>query len=193
MEANDKDQFDRWLDSALQNYGNVQPRVGLESRIMANLAAHKAGMAARRCWWLAVVTAAATAVVAIAAWFGSGSSDQGRSLGNFVHKAPSTKQTKSEVNVLPVAKQIMAKAAAQPRLRPHYEKVFALPDLPKLSQFPSPQPLSQQEQMLSLYVREFPREAMMVAEAQAQAAAERELAELAADKTSEIDSSQQER
>jgi len=33
----------------------------------------------------------------------------------------------------------------------------------------------------------------MVAEAQAQAAAERELAELAADKTSEIDSSQQER
>jgi hypothetical protein len=193
MEANNKDKFDRWLDSALQNYGNVQPRVGLESRIMANLAAQKAGMAARRRWWLAVVTAAATTVVAIAAWFGSGSSDQGRFLGNFVHKAPSTKQPKSEVNVLPVTKQITAKAAAQPRLRPHYEKVFALPDSPKLSQFPSPQPLSKQEQMLSLYVREFPREAMMVAEAQAQAAAERELAELAADKTPEIDSSQQER
>src|SRR5207237_10794981 len=95
MEANDKDQFDRWLDSALQNYGNVQPRVGLESRIMANLAAQKAGMAARRRWWLAVVTAAATAVVAIAAWFGSGASEQGRTLGNVVHQDPSTKQPTS--------------------------------------------------------------------------------------------------
>jgi len=64
---------------------------------------------------------------------------------------------------------------------------------PKLSQFPSPQPLSEQERLLVRYVTDFPQEAAMVAKAQARAEAERQLEELAADKTLQINSDQQER
>jgi hypothetical protein len=166
--------------------------VGLENRILANLAIQKTSVADHRRWWLAVGTAAAMAAVVIAVWLGSGANNRSKSLGNFAYNAPSTTEPKSEVNTQPVAKQTNAKAGVQ-RRRPHHARTVELDESPKLSQFPSPQPLSEQEQMLTRYVREFPQEAVIVAKTQAQAAAQRELAELAADKPSEIDSDQQER
>jgi hypothetical protein len=164
--------------------------VGLENCILANLAMQKASVADHRRWWLAVGTAAAMAVV-IAVWLGSGANNRSKSLGNFAYNATSTTQPKSEVNTQPVAKQTTAKAGVQRRLRPRHARTVELDESPKLSQFPSPQPLSEQEQMLTRYVREFPQEAVIVAKTQAQAAAQRELGELAANKPSEIDSDQQ--
>src|SRR5690348_10129469 len=38
MGPNDRDQFDDLLDSALKQYGAVEPRAGLEGRILANFA-----------------------------------------------------------------------------------------------------------------------------------------------------------
>jgi hypothetical protein len=40
---------------------------------------------------------------------------------------------------------------------------------PKLAQFPSPQPLSEQERILASYVAKYPEQAALVAQARAQA------------------------
>ena len=81
--------------------------------------------------------------------------------------------------------QPMAKARSQPGEK--NEK----PTTPRLDQFPSPRPLSEQEQMLARYVREFPQEAVLVARAQTER--RKELEKLLADGPSKIDSDQQER
>jgi len=49
--------------------------------------------------------------------------------------------------------------------RPYQPKVVATA-APKLDQFPSPRPLSEQELALARYVNEFPQEAMLIARAQ---------------------------
>jgi hypothetical protein len=193
MESRDRDRLDQWVERALHEYGGAEPRVGLENRILVNLAAQKAQVADRRRWWLAVGTATAIAAVVIAVWLGSGANDRSKSIGNSAYNPPSTKQPKRDANVQPIAKQTTAKAAVQRRWRPHHATTVELAESPKLSQFPSPRPLSEQEQMLTRYVREFHQEAVIVAQAEAQAAAQRELAELAADKPAEIDSDQRER
>ena len=47
---------------------------------------------------------------------------------------------------------------------------------PKLDQFPSPRPLSEEEQLLVRYVHEFPEEAVLIAKAQAES--EKEIEQL---------------
>ena len=185
--AQSKDRLDQWLDTALQEYGSAEPRMGLESRILANLAAEKASFGARRRRWLWVFGAAAamTAVV-IVVWLGSGTSTRSRSSGNFEGNATSTTQKASEGNARSEVEQSV-KATVQ-RRRPHFTKAT---EAPRLSQFPSPQPLSEQEQMLVRYVTESPNEAVLIA--QQQADWQKELERLSADESSKTDSDQQER
>src|SRR6185312_7823201 len=67
MDANHKDRMDRWLDSALKQYGDVEPRIGLERRIMANLEVRTHSVA-RRNWLLALASIAVVCVSATAIW-----------------------------------------------------------------------------------------------------------------------------
>jgi hypothetical protein len=62
---------------------------------------------------------------------------------------------------------------------------------PRLSQFPSPRPLSEQEQLLVRYVTESPDEAVLVAKEQAER--QKELEELIGNESSKADSDQIER
>jgi hypothetical protein len=65
---------------------------------------------------------------------------------------------------------------------------------PKLDQFPSPQPLSEQELALARYVHDFPREATLIALAQAEHEKEiQQEMEDASSQTNNHDSEQQER
>jgi hypothetical protein len=41
--------------------------------------------------------------------------------------------------------------------------------MPKLDQFPSPQPLSEQEKILAAYVAKYPEDALLLAQARAEA------------------------
>jgi len=50
--------------------------------------------------------------------------------------------------------------------RPHGAQVLAAAATVRQEQFPSPEPLSPQEQMLARYVEQFPREAVLLARAQ---------------------------
>ena len=54
------DELDRVLDAALHDYSNVEPRAGLEQRVLRRMQ-----VPARRSWWLAMVLAAAILMVVI--------------------------------------------------------------------------------------------------------------------------------
>ena len=65
-QSSEKDDLDRGLDGALAKYAAVEPRQGLEERILANLRSHQT-RAADRVWWRRGLAGALAAVVAVAA------------------------------------------------------------------------------------------------------------------------------
>ena len=65
MDTEDRNkQIDKWLDTALAEYGNTEPRSGLETRVLANLGAERER---RRTlwvrWWPALAAVAAMVLV----------------------------------------------------------------------------------------------------------------------------------
>ena len=176
MELNDQD-LDRWLDDALPQYGNVEPRAGLERRILANLESAAQGQSRGQAWWWAWGAAALMACVAIAV-----------SVGIDMNHA--TKKTVATANPAIVGASTKGSQSAAPQLAhlPHHVKRHSIPPNieaakePRLEQFPSARPLSEQEQLLARYVRELPAEAVLVAQAQAES--QKELDRLIADEFS---------
>jgi hypothetical protein len=179
MEANDKNKnrLDQWLDGALQQYGNAEPRVGLECRILANLESAAQDRSSSPGWWWVFATAALMACMAAAVW-----------IGIDLHHA--TKKTAATANPANVGASMKRSQSAPPQVAavPHHVKRHFMPPSleaakePRLEQFPSARPLSEQEQMLSRYVREFPQQALLVAQAQAES--QKELDRLIADESS---------
>jgi len=68
MDLQNRDALDDLLDRALKQYAKVEPRLGLEGRVLANLAA-QASRARTRCTWFLAI-AGMSAVVVLALWFG---------------------------------------------------------------------------------------------------------------------------
>lgn len=163
------DDLDRVLDATLARYATVEPRAGLEERVLANLRSQ----AARPAWWKwGVATLAFAAVIIVAALV----LRPGRSKSQVIVRQPSSS--------VPSQPQSQPRVAHRdhhpepPRKHRHENngidqaqqaKVAAAP---KLDQFPSRQPLSAEEIALAQYVENFPKEARLVAEAQEQFALE---------------------
>ena len=84
----------------------------------------------------------------------------------------------------------MKNVTARPRSAPKI-KAVDLASEPRLEQFPSPSPLSEEEKLLKEFVRNSPQEAVLVAQAQAER--QKELDRLMADRASKSESDQQER
>ncbi len=75
-----QDELDRMLDAALAKYAAVEPRTGLEDRILANLRAERTRVP-DRAWWRWSVAGALAAVVVVAlalAWRSGKPSASGR-------------------------------------------------------------------------------------------------------------------
>jgi len=153
--------LDRTLDAALAKYASVEPREGLQERILANVRA-AGGRAKQRAWWtwgFAAVLAAAFMIVAAVVWQWNKVSQP----PIVVHRPP--------VNAEPIAPRIAnrdidpAPQKKQHRtLRPRLQPEIASAG-PKLDVFPSPLPLSEQEKILASYVAGYPEHAALVAEA----------------------------
>ena len=158
-------EVEQWLDAALRAYGKVEPRTGLESRVLASLQAESDRLVLRR-WWWALVTAAAAATILAALWVGVHNK---RAVSNQVAGSPTTQHQANPVlhppapSRSPDTEQVHVTSRA-PRQRNSALAVHA--DEPKLDQFPSPVPLTEQEELLARYVREFPDRAVLVARAQ---------------------------
>jgi len=157
------DELDRMLDASLAKYAAVDPRPGLEDRILVNL--RYAEQPASRVWWRWGLAAAVAAILIVVA-LGLRSA---RPRPEVVHQPqPNPPQVESHrVNEHAGAPrhQIPRQVATAHLLR---HRPIA-PENPKLDQFPSPQPLNEQERMLALYVAQFHDEAVIVAEVRTEA------------------------
>jgi hypothetical protein len=156
------DSLDRELDAALAKFTTAEPRAGLEDRVLANLRAEQQHTAKRSWWrWPAVAVLAAGIVVTVfAAW-------RSEKPAHIVEQHPSATTYRQDrtmvvnnggsVSILP------HEAARRPKPRPAGRTAAVAIPPPKLDQFPSPQPLSEQEKMLAGYVAGHRQQAILIA------------------------------
>jgi hypothetical protein len=156
-----RDQFDDILDNALKCYGDVEPRAGLEGRVLARLTE---GQVHRHTGWVwALGTAAVATAFGIAtiiwvahsphvAFLKSASLPQKHETIVTGHSIPDIK-----------AKLALRAAITHPSRRTRGPKVA---EEPKLRNFPSARAITGQELMLVDYVRHYPQEALLVVKQQ---------------------------
>jgi hypothetical protein len=157
------------LDAALATYAAVEPRAGLERRVLAVLRARQLDAASRGRRW-PVLAALATAGSILVVWAGlrvavgtfrTPASPGGASSEEVAEDSQPGVTARRDIErpvteVRPLQKR--AQSAA------HAKDVEATP---RLEQFPAPEALSEQEKLLVRFVEDDPREAVLVAEAQA--------------------------
>jgi hypothetical protein len=158
MADQEKDKrMDEMLDSLLANYSSAEPRLGLETRILANL--REAGKEASHGWWNFkwLWTGVVAAAIIIAAVL----------IGKRQHVAPPTNVLVKTTQPVPQPEvQSTLPARGGESAKTHRRKTSA-PTLPQnamlaLNQrpavFPTPTPLSEQEQLLLRYLAGTSRE-----------------------------------
>jgi len=160
------DNLDRALDAALAKYSAIEPRAGLEERVLANLRMEQSCGAAHG-WWRWTLAAALAAAVVVAVALGWRSSRPTRPvIANHPQTATQGPREPERQAVNQDGKAVHSPHhVAIPRTVMHPSKALAATN-PKLDQFPSAQPLSEQERALARYVRDFPQEAGLVARMQ---------------------------
>jgi hypothetical protein len=158
---------DRLLNEALAPQ-EIEPRAGLEQRILANLRAQPEPRPWRR--WMMLWVPAAVAAVLIALAVGlrmSSNPQQARPAVAIEHQPTPPTPMKQPVPPAPVvaAERKPARDVARPR------KMIAAaatkPALPRQDVFPSPVPLTPEETMLLTLLRRNPSQAVLVAREQA--------------------------
>lgn len=161
-----QDEFDTALDAALAKYAAVEPRAGLEDRILANLRANQEHVR-NRSWWRWSVAGALAAVVFVAlalAWRSFKPSPvavENHSSEAQIGKYPPMKAAVDERNAVRVPATSQTVRVVARRQHPS----ATASTQPKLDQFPSPRPLGEQERLLQNYVAEHPQHAVLVARA----------------------------
>jgi len=156
--------LDHALDVALAKYSAIEPRPGLERRIVANLRSAQDAVPARSWWqWSAVsVMAMLLVVAAAAAWKLSRPAE--RVVQHPAAPMPRSAQVATNTETpLPVQRYPLQRRRAQRHSAAQHDLAS---DGPKLDQFPSPEPLTQEELALIRYVRRFPSDAVMIASTQ---------------------------
>ena len=159
--------LDDQLDAALAKYAAVEPRTGLEERILANLKSQPNSSTGMSGWRWAVV-AATLLVTSLLLWriqepkpqhiVRRPASSQEKVLPQAVAKITSPSSTR------PIARAVLRKARKPVSTRPALAQA-----VPKLDQFPAPQPLSEQEKILMSYISHSRDQAVLVARARTEA------------------------
>jgi hypothetical protein len=150
------DELDRLLDAALQQYAAVQPREGLEGRILARLRSQTAE-GASHAWWRWVTAAAAVAALTVII-----------TMESRPHPVPLPNVAQHPSVSLPPP-TLPRTSEPTPEIKRAKHRWHAASDIqvakapPKLDQFPSPQPLSEQEKLLASYVEVYPKQAALLA------------------------------
>lgn len=158
-----EDEFDRILDAALAKYASAEPRTGLEERILATL--HSSEIPMLHSAWSRWALGTALAAVLMALVIGLRSIKPNSEVGR--HQKPAQLRSSEaelhglgqDVDVHKHQAPIDTSAVSTITIR----RKPKVPKNPKLDVFPSPHPLSEQEQMLARYVAQFNDEAVVVA------------------------------
>ena len=165
MEPKDQENLHRWLDRALVEYGNMEPRPGLEARVLANLSAERERITVRQRWFWALTLAATAAVIILAVWMESNTGLRTKPPTSLT--TASEQQAQSQQRPVETAKPDVfqqSRKIASPRVHRN-QAVHSLEAAaaPKLDRFPSSQPLSEQERLLLAYLNQTPKEEVMLA------------------------------
>lgn len=166
MGSQDRDRFDDLLDGALQRYGNVEPRAGLEGRVLASLAAQEAtamGWHWRWAFWTSATVTAALVIFLTVDWH-----THQKAIANPPARVPVVIANEHTTNPQVATEPHQAPVRRPRRVRQQPYPLNATKTEPELDQFPSRQPLTEQEQLLAEYVSQFPNEAKLVAKEQAE-------------------------
>jgi hypothetical protein len=161
MGPEDKDQFDDLLDGVLKRYGTVEPRVGLEGRILANLACADRQPRLGSYWVAWGFPIAGTLGMATVLLFLM-RTPHFHQQPVAVHPPSAATQTGSQ-NTATAAHKPHRSSMRRPTLQPELANVDRRPSV-----FPSPHPLTEQERLLKAYVNNSPQEAALVAHEQAE-------------------------
>lgn len=168
----------RILDAALAKYAAVEPRAGLEDRVIANvrasIRAEKTRLERTR-WRWGLAVQAAIVIVALGLAIRSGRHTEPVVKHSAPIRVPSVPSPEIETKTSETQVAEHAPGTTQkPRRSPQinialsvHTKNVAKTD-PKLDQFPSPHPLTNEEIALVQYVKQFPQEALLIAQAQAE-------------------------
>ncbi|MGA7928752.1 MAG: hypothetical protein WCA20_22500 [Candidatus Sulfotelmatobacter sp.] len=186
--------LDRELDAALAKFATVEPRTGLEERVLANLRAEHAAEHSWGRWPVLGATAAVVIVVAVSLLW-----QPGEPTPDITTHLPATTVQGDKQTGMHIAAKDMGtldhpavptaiKRPTRPGVR-HPQALVA--SGPRLDQFPSPRPLSEEEKLLVRYVQDFPHEAVIIAKEQAEL--EQEMERLDGGQPPRTNSDQQER
>jgi hypothetical protein len=169
MAEKNYDELDHTLDAALARYAAVEPRAGLEGRILARLLT--ASEPDRdRAWWRWSVMAAVAAVLLVTVTLGW-------RIGMPTHPVVADRLSPASRVLQPGKQDVLHwdKCVVHPHVPHHVQtathraQLSVAAAVPRLEQFPSPLPLSEQEEILASYVSRYPEHAVLVARARAEA------------------------
>ncbi len=156
---NGRDELDRLIDGALAGYSDAEALAGLEGRVLNRV---RAARARRRRWfaWAAVAAVAASVVVV-----GIVVRVERRVVRKPVEMVQAKHAFPTAVARMPrlIPKRVSVKRSGRPK------------PLPKLEQFPSPAPLTEQERALVALARQDPEELGKFAEMERQSEAPLEI------------------
>jgi hypothetical protein len=162
------DALDRELDTALAKLAAVEPRAGLEQRVLANLRAeqyHTSTLSWSR--WPAIAALLTILVLILSLTWRSGKPGRIAAQHTVAPMQNNDHPGTQAANNAP-SRPIRSRDARSARwLKPHavIHPATTIASAPKLDQFPSPQPLSEQEKILAHYVTNYPQHAAMIAQA----------------------------
>jgi hypothetical protein len=161
------DALDHQLDAALAKFATVEPRAGLEERILANLRIKQKRPAERWWWrWPAVAALAAMIMLTLFPALRSRKPTQNIAVQYPPVPAQSNKPAGTQIANHSESGSIRPHGLSGRRLKPRaFSAATVVVNSPKLDQFPSPQPLSEQETILTHYVRNYPEHAALIAQA----------------------------
>ncbi len=153
-----RDDLDRELDAALVKYAEAEPRARLEERVLASLRAQP--RASGSAWWRWPTVVAFAAVIFVGVM----------SLVFRVPHRASLAVVRTPERVAPQVIPGVTTATSKPALIGKRtvrttRATTAKAGAPRLDQFPSPQPLSEQEKLLAAYVAKYPEHAALIAQA----------------------------
>ncbi len=168
--------LDPVLRSALSSYGDPGADSGLEQRILARLASAKAATTPRRRWlpWAVALPVAAGVLLLLIL---SGHQPNRQPYGNAELNSPVRQPLVADTGAVPPADHHPVTGhrtkAATPQANPRPAAVAAkAAPLPKLDVFPTPQPLTPEEQAFAVFLARAPesvRQSFFEAQAKADA------------------------
>lgn len=167
---------EREMDAALSRYAAVEPRDGLEQRVLANLR-EQPPVATRFSWarWVAAGFAAAS-LAALLILIGERHAtvvnvkpvivqDESAKASGFPYGATASTNSSIESAQVQSQRRLTTVSARRPRNK-QVAQANAEPT-PKLAQFPAPEPLTEQEKLLIQFVQYDPAGAALFAEVRA--------------------------